>query len=70
MVGASGLLRALKALKSQDSSPRSPGGERERQEDLAAGDYTESDLPVQRVNYSEAEDLKIQLAGANKQTKT
>lgn len=43
---------------------------RERQEELAAGDYPESDLPVQRVNYSEAEDLKIQLAEANKQTKT
>lgn len=43
---------------------------RERQGELAAGNYPESDLPVQRVNYSEAEDLKIQLAEANKQTKT
>lgn len=42
----------------------------ERQGELAAGNYPESDLPVQRVNYSEAEDLKIQLAEANKQTKT
>lgn len=39
-------------------------------EELAAGDYTDSALPVQRVNYSEAEDLKIQLAKTNKQTKT
>lgn len=42
----------------------------ERREELAAGDHPESDLPVQRVNYSEAEDLKIQLAEANKQTNT
>lgn len=42
----------------------------ERREELAAGDYPESDLPVQRVNYSEAEDLKIQLSEANKQTNT
>lgn len=38
-------------------------------EELAAGDYTGSALPVQRVNYSEAEDLKTQLAKTNKQTK-
>ena len=38
--------------------------------ELAAGDYIERDLPVQRLNYSEAKDLKIQLAETNKQTKT
>lgn len=43
---------------------------REGKEGLAAGDYTERALPVQRVNYSEAKDLKIQLAETNKQTKT
>jgi len=42
---------------------------REAGKTWAAGDYPASTLPVQRVNYREAGDLKIQLPGTNKQTK-
>lgn len=58
--------------ESQDAHPGGPGSvvaAGRGQEDWTAGNYPESALPLQRVNYREAEDLKIQLAETNKQTK-